>query len=340
VVLACGAAVVAWFAPRIGIQSGFIFQKLLWILGVLTALWIAIPLAQDFLPAFARPLTRAGRLVTRRQAIIAASVLLLTVAAGLHLKPRRQPRFRQRRWRDRQTQRWIGTTGAGFYTKVGSAKSGDKPASENEIKQAPSEPSIVLHYSEKSGKTWRRGQVPQGPLEKVKIWDVAENDRSLEFHALLYNIVALTTFDESDLLRQIESREIQLHGPHVNLASASWAFEEAVMEVLGKEPFHRKHSAKVCELLVFAIKHDIVFRRAVTRRPNYRLYDLLAGVCVRFKHDRYLTELKRLILDAGEEGPFKTRMTRWNDPQGSWRKRWRNRGRPLKWTSSSAGVVF
>jgi len=138
----------------------------------------------------------------------------------------------------------------------------------------------------------------------------------------------------------LTSGQSRRFGPRVHLASASWAFEEAAVAALRKKPVDRKHSEEICKLLVFAINHDIFFKSARSRRPSYRLYDLLAGLCVRFKQDAYFQELLRLIKVAGQEGLFKTRVDKWNDLQSGWRKRWRNRARPLKWISSSGGVVF
>jgi hypothetical protein len=213
---------------------------------------------------------------------------------------------------------------------------------------------IVLHYVDSRGKIWGGGRVPRGPVGKFNIFDLAiikgrtdemplsEDSTSSKGAEPGESALIWRKLPETPLISvgALASARLQPVGPRVHLASASWAFEEAAVAMLRKKPFGRKHSEKVCKLLVFSINHDVFYKGKRSRPHSYRLYDLLAGVCVRFRQDTYFEEMLRVIDATGQEGLFRTRIAKWNDPQGSWRKRWRNRQRHVKWISTSGGVVF
>lgn len=381
-VVVVGVAVVTSIDPSLGIKIGLIFQELLWILGVLSALWMAVPIAQEYLPGFGWRLPIPGRLTTRRNAILVVLGLGVVVAAGLRLRSSRNPRFSARRRQKKAAGVRPGVAGAGFYARVRSprvsnavlpTKESEDPAkaversssreelvrpsrTEEPVSQSDDDNSarLIVHYIDNRGEVWASGQWPKGAVKKFGIFDQDDNeffpeerlsiqnseenppdkqsDRELGVHPIPSTPLLSTGKLASDFFRPV--------GPRVQLASASWAFEQAAMEILRSKPLLRKHSEQVCKLLVYSINHDIYFKSRRSHPPSYRLYDLLAGVCVRFRQDVYFQELLRLITDAKQEGLFETRMAKWKDPLGLWRKRWRNRKVPLKWASSSDGVVF
>lgn len=365
-----GAAALVWLNPSLGIKSGLIFQKLLWFLCVLSVLWMAVPIGRKYLLGRAQSVPKLGRLTTRRNAIVALSALLFVVVAGLRLRRDRYPRFRRRRRQERVIGNRPGMAGAGFYATVQRLVSRDEFSPrdkepglalqelnhENTAEKLTSLPhsdskmDIVLHYVDNGGKVWAGGRLPRGPVQKVSIFSLVSQRPTAEASPSPNS----SSHEESEAepdhralsptplisIRMLASGHFRPFQERVHLASASWAFEEAAVTLLRKKPFNRKRSEEVCQLLIFAINHDIFFKSVISRRPSYRLYDLLAGVCVRFKQDTYFEELMRLISVAEQKGLFRTRMAKWNDPQGSWRKRWRNRKRPLQWIASSGGVVF
>jgi hypothetical protein len=158
----------------------------------------------------------------------------------------------------------------------------------------------------------------------------------------------------------------ELPEPRVHLATASWSFEEAALDILRQvavgrkksgevyELLHdlerviglthdrRKKSGEVCELLLCGIHHDLVFKQRINKdgHPSFRLYDLLAGVSIRYEQKTYLEQLLKLIKDSKQQHIFQTRIQKWQDVTSPWRQRWRNRKEPITWKSNSGAVVF
>lgn len=131
--------------------------------------------------------------------------------------------------------------------------------------------------------------------------------------------------------------------PHVNLSAASWSFEQAALAVLS--PISNRASAHACELLLTGIHHDLIYKQRMNKqrkkdRPNFRLYDLMAGVCIRYGQRRYLQQLLELIELSDQRLVFQTRVEKWQNPTSSWWKKWRNRSKPVSWDGNSHAVVF
>jgi hypothetical protein len=137
----------------------------------------------------------------------------------------------------------------------------------------------------------------------------------------------------------------ELNVPRVHVAAASWSFEEAALAILRVGAPNRKKSAEVCQLLLAGIQHDLLFKQRIKNerkkgRPSFRLYDLLAGISVRYGQDKYLTELLEMIESSEHRLLFQTRVEKWQDVTASWRQRWRNRREPVRWNGSPGAVVF
>lgn len=120
----------------------------------------------------------------------------------------------------------------------------------------------------------------------------------------------------------------------------TWQWEAAALDRI-----EAGQMEAACDLLFAGIKLDL---RAITetelkipkKRPNLRLYDLLAGLAVRYQKELYLEELCTLIdgLRGGQKelvdrrlSSLEKRISKWRNPNGSWRKRWANPEKPVWW---------
>jgi hypothetical protein len=369
VLAAVGLAVVLiliWFEPFIGIKAGHFVQKQWGPLCLLASAIIVIQAWRHFLPPPAPNQLLGKSPVTRRRAIIIASVALLLGAGIFRIgQRRRNPRFRNKRKASSfRPSAW--NQGPGFYASVQrlSQNSGifdkprftvppppwdsSKPAQIESTTDRSNRP-LTLHYMNWKQRTWRGDCLPRGDVRKVNIFLGAKHESTVQILTLPDEFLSPEerTERETDRDRQEDPSvalisfgllrgQVKARGPRVHLASSSWAFEEAALAMLQQRPLTDSRTEKVCQLLVFSINHDVYFRS----QPSYRLYDLLAGVSIRFKQLPCFLELLRIIDETDRKGLFITRVEKWNDPDSSWRRRWRNRKRPIKWVGNSGGVVF
>jgi len=65
--------------------------------------------------------------------------------------------------------------------------------------------------------------------------------------------------------------------PRVSLATASYAYEHAALARIAA-----KDCALACQLLLAGIRHDQYFKQGTREEPSFRLYEMLAGVSLRF----------------------------------------------------------
>lgn len=119
--------------------------------------------------------------------------------------------------------------------------------------------------------------------------------------------------------------------PRVNLRNASFAFENAVLFILNSTDLRTIDYEAACRLMVYAINHDLRLSADTGQLPSFRLYDLLAGVALRYDRSEYSAELLRLIKEFGLETLFQPRIKKWGDPNSSWHRRWNNLERPTRW---------
>jgi hypothetical protein len=69
------------------------------------------------------------------------------------------------------------------------------------------------------------------------------------------------------------------------------------------------------------------------KRPDLRIFDLLAGLAVRYGHNRYLHD----VIAAVQSSPphcqacFSDRVEKWRAENGNWRRRWADREHFIKW---------
>lgn len=140
-----------------------------------------------------------------------------------------------------------------------------------------------------------------------------------------------------------EIESVRLDGVHVALNSASWSFEHAALDLLAKGILNNDKVLHACTFLLNGIRHDLLLKRRFGHKrsaPSYRLYDLAAGLAVRFGLPQVLYELEAHIKDAKYELIFKSRMEKWNDLSSNWSRRWRSHRRPMKWHCDKMVAVF
>lgn len=96
-------------------------------------------------------------------------------------------------------------------------------------------------------------------------------------------------------LKRVDPTTIRINTsrPLANQACASYSFERAAISYL-----QQKNPEKACQLLLFAISQDL----RPGKRPSFRLYDLLAGIAVRFDKKTHLMQMIHLIDSMKDTG--------------------------------------
>lgn len=150
---------------------------------------------------------------------------------------------------------------------------------------------------------------------------------------------------EGSSARTLNDEREALGKCRVAYATASWSFEHAALLVLTARGTRRENIQNACELLLNGILHDVMFKRThghLRKRsaPSYRLYDLAAGLAVRFNQPHVLQELKLRIEQAGYGLIFESRVRKWEDPSNGWHRRWRDRRFAMRWQCDQGVAVF
>jgi|SRR6185369_5349321 len=126
---------------------------------------------------------------------------------------------------------------------------------------------------------------------------------------------------------------------HVNLSRSSYFFEQAAAAEIKNQQIDR-----ACNLLFHAIQLELqsAYRVVhVQRFPPYkkseslRLYDLLAGLSVRFEKPDQLKHMIELIKNAKNPKVaqhFEVRLKKWQDSNGRWHRRWSDKNKKVNWT--------
>jgi hypothetical protein len=137
--------------------------------------------------------------------------------------------------------------------------------------------------------------------------------------------------------RVVKTRSVKRQPPPPRMAQSrvSFAFEhEAVSQINGK------NLDRAFVLLTYAIQRELQLGYA----PSFRLYDLLAGLCIRFERvdicNRMINQIQSSKNDEVRQA-FDVRIKKWQDPQSRWYKRWSNRNKRIKWTvDDRTGLVL
>ncbi len=313
--------------PSRGIYFGLFLQNLL--------IWIAIlfPLLLITIYVFYSHKTqiyRRSSIISRRKFILIMSGLSGLSMAFLLESPL-EPKVGIKVGISRKTSKTrslFPKLPSGFYIRIsedsGKAKSDSSlnyPTTDSgeSVPQKNSLGSSVLHYIGIDGLSSKRGQLP--PAEKLIKTDPPRQQIYSQNQC------------ETDI------------SPRVHLAAASWSFEEAALSILrSNSRIGDTKSREVCELLLCGIQHDIIYKCKTSNnrkkaKPSFRLYDLLAGVAVRYRQDDSFRQLLKIIDSSQYKLLFEPRIEKWKDVNGSWRQHWRNKKKPVVWKSSKLGAV-
>ena len=144
-------------------------------------------------------------------------------------------------------------------------------------------------------------------------------------------------------LRQWDSTaaSIDKSKPRVNKSCASYSFEQAAVSYL-----RLNNLDKGFQLLFLAITQEILLmkaRKKEPKTPSFRLYDLVAGLSVRFDRRGDLERMIGLIegTDPDVKKLFLGRVGKWNRTDSRWYQRWSGKSTQLEWkVDESSGLVF
>ena len=126
--------------------------------------------------------------------------------------------------------------------------------------------------------------------------------------------------------------------PRVDLYRSSYFFEQAAIAAINEKQIDRASN-----LLLYAIEFELhsayrlVQERGFPRfkqSPSFRLYDLLAGISVRFEKQDQLKRMVQLIKDAEDQQvkqSFDSRIKKWEDSNSRWRRRWSDTSKQVSW---------
>ena len=131
-------------------------------------------------------------------------------------------------------------------------------------------------------------------------------------------------------------------GCRVNITRASIAFELAALEHIKKQDYR-----SACEALMMGIQYDRAFLTKKRKNPDFRLYDLLAGLSVRHGLPDYLEKiiqehsernlpqasiLRETIKDQRKRNlPHTSRLRKWTDRNSKWYKKWADKTNNVLW---------
>lgn len=133
--------------------------------------------------------------------------------------------------------------------------------------------------------------------------------------------------------------------PRINISRASYAVEQAAANEINK-----KNIDRACELLLFGIRNELSASRIArfgrlrpySKSPSLRLYDLLAGLYLRYNKPDQLAQLIDLIQKSQypDAHAFDSRLKKWQDSQTKWYRRWTDRNKQVQWTVNKGLVLL
>jgi len=208
--------------------------------------------------------------------------------------------------------------------------------------------SQVIHYLPEGKKPRFTGKLNANRLQPKDPTEVAIE--SLNTGASTFEIaqpaVSISPVEKNAISKTAISRSgtaAPAGPPRVNVARASYSFEQAAVSQIKQNNVERG-----CDLLLYAIQYELRYRAAKpflrSHAPSLRLYDLLAGISVRYNKPDYLGRL--ISLTESVEAPiavkgFAQRLTKWRDPQSRWYGRWADKSKRIEWKVDHLnGLVF
>ncbi len=118
-------------------------------------------------------------------------------------------------------------------------------------------------------------------------------------------------------------------------------------EAVALDYIKQGHHEKACQTLAAAIRTTLFL--STTKRPCFRLFDLLAGLSTRHSLTEYSQIVVKLLGDATKyrektdssiPALVSKRLSKWRDPDSKWSKAWRNQSKPIKWYQGPRAVVI
>jgi hypothetical protein len=106
--------------------------------------------------------------------------------------------------------------------------------------------------------------------------------------------------------------------PHVALKSAASSFEHFIIH----SALSKGDLATAVQLGLLAIRHDLSYH---SNRPNFRIYDLTAGLMARMDNRHGLFQLAQTIQQSHHRNLFAHRIAKWLQPDSKWAERWKNK---------------
>lgn len=171
-------------------------------------------------------------------------------------------------------------------------------------------------------------------LRRVKQWTRATwprgfylNPKSLILHYLdaRRRIRGLLNHSKPNLVPYSFGSEVtEEPAPRVNVATFSYAYEAEALRELGAQ-----NPLGAINLLFRAVDQDKILGEKGHKR-SIRLYDLLAGLIVRFGSTEQMKHFQHLLVADRTHPRFSKRLTKWSNPNGDWYRRWKN-GSKVHW---------
>jgi len=118
-------------------------------------------------------------------------------------------------------------------------------------------------------------------------------------------------------------------------------------EAVALDYISQGHHEKACQTLAAAIQASLFPN--TTKRPCFRLYDLLAGLATRHSLTEYSKIAVKLLSDATKHQEkidssvpalVNNRLSKWRNPNSRWSKTWRNQSKPIRWHQGSRAIVI
>lgn len=279
---------------------------------------------------------RAAQPSGRRRVLLQSACAMALVLGGaaawqLHRRARAAYAAATQRRHRRRAQRLANNHEPGFYRNSNPRKQDQRRT--------------IVFYVSGCGETAARAQLPdvmKPILPPVYVWqDALEH---VQLQATMLDQFAETTHTATSALPDW-LQPWNLEKCRVMLPTASWSFEQAALLLLEDRTARRKHARRACELLLTGILHDLRYKKnhgnpRKRSAPSYRLYDLAAGLAVRYRVRRVIPEMKRRIEQAEYGLVFQSRFNKWDNVNSAWYRRWHDRSMPLRWQSGQQVSVF
>lgn len=115
-------------------------------------------------------------------------------------------------------------------------------------------------------------------------------------------------------------------GSRVHLMGASLSFEDITMKLIQEKKY-----GDAVVMLKNALMHDRELQRRSGKRANFRLYDLFAGLSVRYNRPENIEYAIDVIKKSNQMQIFSDRMANWTNKSTRWYRGWINKRNSKLW---------